>query len=349
MKILFAAPVTFDRITIFVSQYVTGLARAATQLGHENKIIQTSENIYVNKSWKSFEKAYLIFRRRFKKIIDIPHDLKLGFRLLKEVEEYKPDILFIHLVDNSHTHFIINRIRQTGTRVITWLGVHPSQVSPGIRKLLQSSDHVLIYDQAYLEYYNQHIRADNIHILPLGCDVAYHDSTHPSELFVKQHGVDVCFIGLFDKHREKYLNELTDFDLGIWSWNIDDYKTPLKKFHKGHAYGKELIKVLKSSKIVLNIHRDFEVGGGNFRLFEIPGSRAFQLVDNKQDIGTYFEIGKEIVTFDDARDLKEKVEYYLQNPKEREQIAEAGYRRVKKDHSLIDRMNKIIEITKRRI
>ncbi len=178
----------------------------------------------------------------------------------------------------------------------------------------------------------------NLRTVPLGCDVDYYDSIEPDEEFRKENAVDVSFVGLFDEHREEYLGALSDFNLGIWSWNIGDYDTPLKKFHRGVAYGESLIKVFKSSKIVLNIHRDFEESGGNYRLFEIPACNALQMVDDKRDIGKYFEVGKEVVTFTSKDDLRRKVEYYLENSEKREEIARAGHDRVKKDHTLIDRM-----------
>jgi len=344
MKILFAAPTTFDRITFFISQYIVGLAKAAKTLGHDVRVIQTTENIYNPIMWGFIEKIFLDFRRRRKWLADIPHDMLLMQQIYQEVKEFQPDILFIHLFDTSYMHLIMDKIKKHPVRVITWLGVHPSHTFTGIHKFIRSLDITLIYDSAYIEYFSEKLNIDNVRILPLGCDVDYHTSIVPDEEFTKENGVDVCFVGLFDEHREEYLKALTDYRLGIWSWNIGDYDTQLKSFHKGVAYGESLIKVFKSSKIVLNIHRDFEVSGGNYRLFEIPACSALQIVDEKKDIGKYFEVGKEVVTFKDKDDLRRKVKYYLENPEQREQIATAAYNRVKRDHTLIDRMKKIIDI-----
>ena len=43
MRFLFAAPVTFNRITSFISSYITGLAQSAKDLGHEVKVLQTTD------------------------------------------------------------------------------------------------------------------------------------------------------------------------------------------------------------------------------------------------------------------------------------------------------------------
>jgi len=104
------------------------------------------------------------------------------------------------------------------------------------------------------------------------------------------------------------------------------------------------VEVIRSSKIALNIHKEYEKNGGNYRLFEIPACETFQLVDEKEKIGSYFENGKEIVTFKNEKELKAKVQYYLDHEKLREKIAQAGYDRVKKDHTLTQRMKKLLEI-----
>lgn len=346
MKILFAAPVTFHKYTFFISQYVTGLAKAAKALGHEVRLVQTTESIYNPLMWKFVEDIFFEFRKRRKWLADFPHDLLLAYQLYRETGDFNPELLFIHPIDTYYLPLIIDRIKRRSTRVFTWLGVHPARISPGVQQLLKASDVTLIYDSSYLDYYKNELNMDNVQIVPLGCEVDYHESINPDIDFVKKNGVDVCFVGLFDEHREKYLEAISNHNLGIWSWNIDDYNTDLKQFNRGVVYGDNLIKVYKSAKIVINIHRDFEESGGNYRLFEIPACGAFQIVDEKSDIGKYFEIGKEIVTFKDEDDLRSKIEYYLSNPEEREKIAEAGYRRVKKDHTLTDRMKRIIDIAK---
>ena len=341
MKILFAAPVSFYQYTFFISQYVMGLAKASKRLGHDIRVIQTTENRYNPYLWKFIEKEFQIVRQVFRSVVDIPHDLLLMIQVCREIKKYKPDVLFLHLVDTSYFSYIVKRIKNQGCKVLVWLGVHPSRVSKGIHDLLRQADCTLIYDTTYLDYF-QSLGIRNTKVIPLGCDVSYYASVNPDPEAKEKFRVDVSFVGLFDRFREKYLKALSEFNLGIWSWNLKDYNTPLKKFHRGTAFGKSMIEVFKSSKIVINIHREHEMNGGNYRLFEIPACKAFQLVDNKKEIGKYFEIGKEIVTFDDENDLKAKVEYYIAHESEREEIARAGYERIRRDHSLVNRMKKII-------
>ena len=344
MKILFAAPVTFDRITFFISQYTIGLAKAARALGHEVRVVQTTESVDHPTGINLLKQEFHTLQKYCKWLTDYPHDILLMNQIYYEVQDFKPDILFIHLIDTSHAHLIMERIKKRGTRVLTWLGVHPTEVSDGILKLLKSCDFTLIYDPSYIDYYEKNLGIRNLRIVHLGCDVEYYDSIRPDTEFKEQNKSDICFIGQFDSHREKYLKALSDFNLGIWSWNMAEHETDLYKFYRSVVYGDSLIEVIKSSKIALNIHREFEVGGGNYRLFEIPSCGVFQLVDEKKNIGEYFEIGKEIITYKDEYELRDKTQYYLENSEEREEIAKAGHKRVRKDHTLENRIQEIIKI-----
>lgn len=342
MRILLAAPVSFDRITYFVSDYFSGLARALTKLGHSVRLVKTSEIIYNPIIPKWIEREYLTFRHYLKKVVDAPHDLLLMNQLLRAVEEFHPDILLLHVFDTSYLSRVLRRIRAKGVTVCFWLGQHPAQVSAGVHELLRQSDLTLYYDRTYTDYYRQVLGVENLFVLPLGCDLDRFDAIAPDDKFVSGQGVDVCFVGLFDAHREKFLMALRDFDLGIWSWNINEYDTPLKKYHRGNAFGDDLIRIYKSSKIIINIHRSFEKSGGNYRLFEIPAAGAFQLVDNRPGLTEYFAVGSEVATFEDENDLRNKVAYFLTHESMRQKIASAGYERVRNDHTLERRMERLL-------
>jgi spore maturation protein CgeB len=80
------------------------------------------------------------------------------------------------------------------------------------------------------------------------------------------------------------------------------------------------------------------------RSFEVPGLKSFVLTDYSQGLEEYYEIGKEIVCWENIDDLSEKIEYYLKNEDEREKIAEAGYERTIRDHTYEKRFNDIFKI-----
>lgn len=340
MKILFAAPFTHNKITFFISNYFKDLATSAREMGHDTKLVKTTDTSlpYENILFTEFN----IFNLVTKNISFRLNDMYLGEALYREVEEYRPDILFLHLINSHNIAKYINKIRNSGTLVLTWLGVHPSVVSSGIHTILRNSDYTLIYDESYRSAFKK-LGINNILKIPLGCNTDYFDTINVEDSFLENNKTDIAFIGTYDNYRHEYLNSLKKYNLGIWSWNINNFTSPLKTMNRGSISGKNLVKVLKSTKIALNIHREYENSGGNYRMFEIPATGAFQIVDYKKDIRNFFKIGYEIVTFDNETDLKNKIDYYLVNEDERIEIAKSGYERVKKEHNLKNRLTQILE------
>ena len=80
------------------------------------------------------------------------------------------------------------------------------------------------------------------------------------------------------------------------------------------------------------------------RNFEVPGSGGFLLTSDADNLGDYYENGKEIVIFENTEEMIEKIKYYLSHEDERQRIAEAGYRRTLRDHTYEKRFNEIFKI-----
>ena len=114
---------------------------------------------------------------------------------------------------------------------------------------------------------------------------------------------------------------------------------------KEPVYGMEMYELLRSAKICLNIHAELaEKTGGNMRVFEATGIGSFLLTDlGRQDHGL-FQSGREIETFRNQGELREKVLHYLQNPEERNRIAKAGQQKCLREFSLIQTAEKFEEL-----
>jgi spore maturation protein CgeB len=77
------------------------------------------------------------------------------------------------------------------------------------------------------------------------------------------------------------------------------------------------------------------------RTFEVPGSGGFLLTDRVKHIERYFDIGREIAVFSTPDELVEQARHWLAHPIERAAIAEAGYRRVRAEHTYDHRFAEI--------
>ena len=67
-------------------------------------------------------------------------------------------------------------------------------------------------------------------------------------------------------------------------------------------------------------------------------------MDMRSPIKEFFELGKEIETYESIDELRKKISYYLKHPDERCEIAESGYKRVLKEHTYELRMKEMIEV-----
>lgn len=155
---------------------------------------------------------------------------------------------------------------------------------------------------------------------------------------------DVSFVGTYTKYREDILKSLTRFNLNIWGderW----LKSSLKKYTKGGRISRaEMNKVISYSKINLNIIYDKLAMGPNLRIFEVTGVKGFLLTQKVRNLNNLFSIGKEIESFDNKKELFDKVSYYLNAEKLRNNIAISGFRRAKKEHTYIIRLSKMFTL-----
>ncbi|MBW4476374.1 MAG: glycosyltransferase [Tolypothrix brevis GSE-NOS-MK-07-07A] len=143
---------------------------------------------------------------------------------------------------------------------------------------------------------------------------------------------DVAFIGNWDasRKREQYLKAIADYRLGLWGsnyWNTHNQEPALKNLCQGMCSYTEIPEILGSAKMGLNILRPQNEEGHNIRTFEIPATGTLMLSERSQVLVNLFREDKEAVYFSNPDELRQKVEYLLQNPALIESIAEAGYKK----------------------
>ena len=109
-------------------------------------------------------------------------------------------------------------------------------------------------------------------------------------------------------------------------------------------YWSELPKVFRESKINLNFTIPNIKSGIPLRVWDVLGAKGFLLTNYQAELPLYFKEGEDLVCFDGIEDLKEKVAYYLEHEKERRQIAQNGYEKVKKYHSYVRRIEEMLAI-----
>jgi len=113
-------------------------------------------------------------------------------------------------------------------------------------------------------------------------------------------------------------------------------------------YGEKLSQVYEQSAINLNATSLQMQTAVNQRVFDVPASGGFILTDAQEDALLHFEHGKELVTYQSPEELKDKVDYYLNNETCRLKIIEAGHRRVLASHTYKHRLVELVKHMRKR-
>lgn len=103
------------------------------------------------------------------------------------------------------------------------------------------------------------------------------------------------------------------------------------KLHERVSYEKGMPHVFKSSKINMNPILRVIQSGIPQRALDIMGCGAFMLSSYQPELAEYFAPDEEVVLYDSYEDALAKADFYLRHDSLREQIARAGYERVKNE------------------
>jgi glycosyltransferase involved in cell wall biosynthesis len=102
----------------------------------------------------------------------------------------------------------------------------------------------------------------------------------------------------------------------------------------GTITGEDVLAALASAKITVVFFRT-QHGNATVKvgLFDFAAAGALVATNRFEEVGRYFELGKEIVAFDDTADLLRQVRHLLDHPEEAEGIRRAGRERVLREHT----------------
>lgn len=184
----------------------------------------------------------------------------------------------------------------------------------------------------------------NAHWFPHFYDEHYYSSQN-ERLDLSKPIYDVCFIGnaYGSQKRIDWCNILQSKYKVIFRGNIPG-------ICNNSVFAKDMVDLYKQSKIAIDIKREQgfygtietsdrffrAIGSGVFYLtYEIPGMKEF--LDN-QDCCDFYP--------DTIESLCEKIDFYLENEKERERIALSGQQYILQNHSLKIRVKQYLELMK---
>lgn len=325
MKILLSVPGNLR--TVPMSKYVV---KALRQLGHEVVLFNYQYNN--------------LFERAYKKVSLQKLNIYKNKKLLEVAGQVKPD-LFFSIYGVIHEKETIERVKALRIPTACWWLNDPFQLPFGQTSSAPVYDFYFSNSAGAQPIYKEN-GVNNIHFLPVGIDPDVHRKIGGLE---KKY--DVVFMGDHHPIRERIINMLIESGIdvtifGPWRRKLaaDSPLVPrlaLKTFFTPE----QMVTTFNQSKIVLNIHTWMGRWpyGLNPRLFEAAGCGAFQVADFKEEMPMFFENKKDVVWFQDERELPELIRYYLTHDDEREKIALRSNNKAA-DHTYYNRMKELLSI-----
>lgn len=104
----------------------------------------------------------------------------------------------------------------------------------------------------------------------------------------------------------------------------------------GHL--RALTEVYNRVAINIDINRLYQPDIVTMRVFDVLACGGFVLAEHSAEIGSLFEVGREVVTWSGLPDLRAKIAHFRENPAEAAEIAAAGRARVLRDHTIVARL-----------
>ncbi len=269
--------------------------------------------------------------------------------LISLAAELEPDLaFFILFTDQLDTKTIEAVGREGGCPTVNWFADDHWRFDDFTRHLAPAFDLAVTTDEDSLPKYRQ-LADTRVHLSQWACN-RYAYSRVTSEV---RHGV--TFIGQPHGDRRQTVEMLADGGLEVECWGFGWPSGPIE-----HA---QMVEVFASSRINLNLSNSSEVPGLKAGLrrvlrfnppaprppqikgrnFEVPGCGGFLLTERVPHLERYFDLDREVAVFDGAGDLAEKIRYWLERERERQQVADAGYRRVLAEHTYDHRFAAIFE------
>ncbi len=186
-------------------------------------------------------------------------------------------------------------------------------------------------------------------------EASFDRSKSEDELLAYERDIDVIFIGTLVPDKMPLLAKVKKafgsraYFAGRNPWKYNAYFNARYRFPGwvSSVSFDDYVRLYQRSRIGINVHNRGAYTVGSFRLFDLPANGVMQLSDGGEYLNAFFDLGREIVSYEDADDLIRKIRYYLAHDDERREIAAAGFRRAMRDHTMRLRLHQAATLIER--
>jgi hypothetical protein len=281
-----------------------------------------------------------------------PSPLAPQLVLLAQVEEFRPDVLFVHDPTTLSAR-VLDVLRRRVPLLVGQLASRPAPIGRFKRfdLMLSSFPHFVdwwrregidseLFRIGYYERVGSRLERE-------GIDVA---AAAPGRAgVVLSGGLSPRTYAAVTPALERLCAEV---DVDVWGYAADELPpdSPILRGYRGPAWGLDMYRHLARAAVVVNRHGDIARGmANNMRLFEATGVGAAVVTEAAPNLYEMFEAEVEMATYSSGEELVAKVRALLDDDEARVRLAAAGQRRTLAEHTYADRMRELSALLEDRL
>ena len=272
------------------------------------------------------------------------YDVQINREIVNIYNDFIPDIVFII---KGHKILESTLVHMNKSKLILWMMDSVKRV-PNVFNTLRLYDLIYVFEEKDVNYLkNMNIVARH---LPLALDNKLYK--YNPDFVEKKY--DITFIGSLYQERidvlkkiiDRYPNKIFLIKGFFPSWKISLRNLDLR-FGKYKKYfsitsvkENDVSKIYSKSRIVLNLHQNFDHSGTNLRFFEIAGTKSTQIVNKKSLISENFDISP--LLFESYDELFVVIEDIFKEKIDVRTITEKLYHEVMLNHTFTNRVKRVL-------
>ena len=265
----------------------------------------------------------------------------LRSRLLKSVEIAEADLVLVVGGYELDEELVESLRTTTGVRWINWFPDDMHAIDEALR-VARAYDQVFVAGSDVAAAFDRSL-GRTVEVLPHAADPSVYRPLRTKD----QYRANVVFAGGATETREVYLSELIEFGLAVWGpgWR----RTSLRDYCRGELrHTAEFVRAYGGASVAVNLHHGLGRNGVSYaycnqRVFEIAAMGIPQVVDERADLPTYFDVGRDLVTFKTPKELKAQVADVLHAPPNADQMGASARRQVLSRHTHMHRIRRLLE------
>jgi len=261
-------------------------------------------------------------------------------RMLVKANICKPELIFIHIQNNDILDVeTIKSLSKIGFTVLYNFDCRNKDESKWMYDLAPYFGLVLFSNQEDVDNCKE-LGIKNVSVLQSSADFDFYNKTgidiskYPDVVFVGNNYVGTNLSFDLAKERQEIIDFLyLEFDNKFESYGRGQSGQMIDPYEESVCYNSAKIAISQS-----NFDKEFYTSD---RIWKIMACGTFCLARYFDGIEKIFERGVHLDWFNGLDELKEKVEYYLENEDEREAIAKVGMNLVRENHSWANRFEEM--------